>query len=122
MKKKYAGYPNILILGHIYNTENINLLRSNCKLYIHGHSVGGTNPSLVEAMNLHLPIIAFDVIYNKETTENKALYFKDIAALLNLINTLNISKLNEIADAMKEIAERRYKWATICKKYESLFL
>lgn len=122
MKKKYAGYPNILILGPIYNTENINLLRSNCKLYIHGHSVGGTNPSLVEAMNLHLPIIAFDVIYNKETTENKALYFKDIAALLNLINTLNISKLNEIADAMKEIAERRYKWATICKKYESLFL
>ena len=68
LKNEYSSYKNIRLLNPIYDGHELNLLRSNCKLYIHGHSVGGTNPSLVEAMNLHLPIIAYDVLYNKETT------------------------------------------------------
>lgn len=122
MEKEYSSYPNIRMLPPIYLPENINLLRSNCKLYIHGHSAGGTNPSLVEAMNLHLPILAFDVVYNKETTEYKAAYFKDTESLVKTVREIKTNQLKEIADSMKEIAERRYKWTIICKKYESLFL
>lgn len=123
MREKYGQLPNIILLDSIYESSEINLLRSNCKLYIHGHSVGGTNPSLVEAMSLQLPIIAFDVVYNRETTENKAYYFRSSEDLINeviyLIN--NQEKRNELASSMKEIADRRYTWKIISNKYESLF-
>lgn len=123
IRKKYESYSNMMLLDSIYESSEINLLRSNCKLYIHGHSAGGTNPSLVEAMNLELPIIAFDVIYNRETTEHKAQYFSDKDTLKTII--LNLSKDKSARDAlgekMSEIAKRRYTWEIICQKYESLF-
>ncbi|WP_418696912.1 DUF1972 domain-containing protein [Bacteroides sp.] len=122
MKKKYDVYQNIKMYAPIYEAEEINLLRSNCKLYIHGHSAGGTNPSLVEAMYLHLPIIAFNVVYNRETTENKAVYFNDTNTLVQAVKAMNKNEQIERADFMKEIADRRYKWDLICQKYETLLL
>ena len=118
--KKYTDYKNIRMMAPIYEKKEINLLRSNCKLYIHPHSVGGTNPSLVEAMYLGLPIVAFDVIYNRSTTEEKALYFKNADELQTIVNT----KENEFADVaamMKETADRRYRWEIISKKYSELY-
>lgn len=88
MKTEYSAYKNIMMLNPIYDALEINLLRSNCKIYIHGHSAGGTNPSLVEAMNLHLPIITYGVVYNRETTENRALYFEDAESLIYCIRSL----------------------------------
>ena len=117
---KYGDYPNIQMINPIYEQKEINLLRFNCKLYIHPHSVGGTNPSLVEAMYLGLPIVAFDVVYTRATTEGKALYFKDSATLQNVV----INKENEfedVASKMKDIAERRYRWKIISEKYCSLY-
>ena len=123
MKAAYSQYENVKLFDPIYNGRELNLLRSNCKLYIHGHSVGGTNPSLVEAMNLHLPIIAYDVIYNKETTEYRALYFDSVETLVHDVRTMkNESKRKEIADTMLSIAHRRYLWRIICAKYENLFI
>lgn len=57
-------------------------------LYIHCHSAGGSNPSLVEARCLGLPIIAFDVAYNRETIENEAKYFKDSRQLQEIVAQL----------------------------------
>ena len=122
MMAEYTKYKNIKLFNPIYDALEINLLRSNCKFYIHGHSAGGTNPSLVEAMNLHLPIIAYDVVYNKETTEYKALYFEDSKTLIRCIRSSDELKRKRIADAMYAIARRRYLWSIICKKYESLFI
>ena len=123
LKNEYSSYKNIRLLNPIYDGHELNLLRSNCKLYIHGHSVGGTNPSLVEAMNLHLPIIAYDVIYNKETTEYIALYFSDIDSLVACVKLMNDDlKRKDNADKMLEIARRRYLWSIICTKYENLFI
>lgn len=125
MKDQYSQYDNIRMLDPIYEPSEINLLRSNCKLYIHGHSAGGTNPSLVEAMNLGLPIIANGVVYNRETTEHKAIYFnnkdKDSlkAAVLNAI--ANPDHIQELAETMGEIGKRRYTWKRICALYEKLF-
>ena len=118
--KNYKNFDNIKMMDPIYEKDEINLLRSNCKLYIHPHSVGGTNPSLVEAMYLGLPIVAFDVIYNRSTTEEKALYFKNADELQTIVNT----KENEFADVaamMKETADRRYRWEIISKKYSELY-
>lgn len=120
MKGKYADFPNINILDPIYDQEKLNLLRSNCKWYIHGHSAGGTNPSLVEAMWLGLPVIAFDVPYNRATTEDDALYFKDAESLSGLLRTDDTHR-EEIAAKMKEIAGRRYRWEVIVNKYEELY-
>jgi putative lipase involved disintegration of autophagic bodies len=50
---------------------------------VHGHSAGGTNPSLVEAMNFGLPILAFDCVYNRATTEDKCKYWKTAEDIVN---------------------------------------
>ena len=125
MRKQYESYENIIMFDPIYVPSEINLLRSNCKLYIHGHSAGGTNPSLVEAMNLGLPIIANGVVYNRETTEHKAAFFKDqdSDSLKSVVKQLcdNEKERQEIAKNMLEIGKRRYTWKRIANLYEDLF-
>ena len=108
------------MLDPVYDPKEINLLRSNCKLYIHPHSVGGTNPSLVEAMFLGLPIVTFDVVYNRATTEGKALYFSDVASLRDAVLE-HAPDYPALARTMKEIADRRYRWKLIADKYAQLY-
>ena len=113
---------NLWLLDPIYDQQKLNELRSNCKLYVHGHSAGGTNPSLVEAMNLGLPIIAFDVNYNKFTTANKAIYFRSAKDLTDKLNTIDKeNQLATVATMMKEIATKEYTWQVISNKYKALF-
>lgn len=120
--EKYSEYPNLKLLLPIYDQQMLDELRSNCAVYIHGHSVGGTNPSLVEAMSLGLPIFSFNVSYNKETTEEKAFYFSTKEELKKLLlNFHDKNKLKECAYNMLEIANRRYKWDTITEKYSKVF-
>jgi glycosyltransferase involved in cell wall biosynthesis len=121
LKLKFNSYKNIFLFDPIYNQREIDLIRSNATIYVHGHSAGGTNPSLVEAMFLGLPIMAFQISYNKTTTENKALYFSNVASLVNLLLKTNASKLAEVSQNMKLIANRRYTWKIIVKKYSILF-
>ena len=117
---KYGGYNNIFLLDPIYDQRLIDLLRGSAKLYIHGHSAGGTNPSLVEAMNLKLPVLTFDVSYNKTTTEGKASYFKTAEDIELFMRKSSMEKLRENTFAMKEIADRRYQWKIIAFKYNAL--
>lgn len=119
LKETYSQYENISIVNSIYDLNTLYVLRHNCKTYIHGHSAGGTNPSLVEAMFCKCNILAFDVIYNRETTENKAHYFRDEIDLALLTSGDKVTMNN--ADLMYEIAERRYTWAIIAKQYEKLY-
>lgn len=122
LKEQYATVAHIHLLDPIYDPKPLNTIRSNCYIYLHGHSAGGTNPSLVEAMNLRLPILAYDVMYNKETTENAALYFKTPEDLLEIILLLDDDKREMLADKMLEIAHRRYTWKVIAGKYKAMFL
>lgn len=116
--RKYSKINNIILLNSIYDSDKINVLRSNAKLYIHGHSAGGTNPSLVEAMNLSVNICAFDCIYNRETTENVAEYWKNIKDLSYLLK--NYNKINN-REQMNRIAKTRYTWEEIAHKYCNLY-
>lgn len=116
----YAGCENIHLLSPIYDLKILNVLRSHCSFYIHGHSAGGTNPSLVEAMFFQKPILAFDVIYNRETTEQKADYFSSVDDLVKLLQ-LPYSSFQLNASSMMEIAQRRYRWEVIARQYERLY-
>lgn len=120
LKTKYSQHPNIHILDPIYDQEKLDVLRGNATLYVHGHSAGGTNPSLVEAMYLGLPILANGVSYNKVTTENRALYFTDLESLIAEINKIYTAKLNLVGEEMQAVAKRRYTWSHIAFKYELL--
>jgi len=88
---------------------------------VHGHSAGGTNPSLVEAMYLELPIIAYGVQYNRETTENKASYFNTKLELGEILNNLNPVELNGISQELKKVADKKYTWKIISTQYAELF-
>ncbi len=122
LRKKYAHFSNIYMLDPIYDQEIIDLLRGNAILYIHGHSAGGTNPSLVEAMSHGLPVLSFNVSYNKTTTEGKAHYFKKSDDIISFMKTNYMENLKRNALVMQEIADRRYKWNIIAQKYDELLV
>lgn len=114
-------YNNITILDAIYDIVELNAIRSNASIYIHSHSYCGTAPSLVEAMSLSLPIFSFDVPTNRETTSEKAKYFKSSEDLIELINNIDSIDLTVIGNLMKEIAEENYTWKYIASEYSKLF-
>lgn len=120
LKSKYSNVVNIRLYDPIYNQREIDLIRGNASLYVHGHSAGGTNPSLVEAMYLELPIIAYEVSYNITTTENKALYFSTVDELSHKLDELSKPQLSQLSAAMASVARRRYTWNNISRKYEFL--
>jgi len=120
LRAEYGQHRNLHLLDPIYDQEHLDVLRSNCYVYIHGHSAGGTNPSLVEAMSLGLPVLAFDVSFNKATTEHKAVYFASRAALQHHITHTRFGTWMALGQQMQAIAERRYNWAVIAKKYNYL--
>ncbi len=120
LREKYSKFEHMHLLDPIYDQKILDSIRSNCLVYIHGHSAGGTNPSLVEAMYLKLPVIAFDVSYNVTTTENQAMYFKNPDELTQLIRQTTIPKYAELSKKMKEIADSRYLWKIIVAKYSGI--
>lgn len=119
LAEKYKNSEYVKITPAVYDLNVLNVIRSNCSVYLHGHSAGGTNPSLVEAMFFGMPLIAYDVVYNRETTENKAAYFKNTDELISLLKGPSEAYSN--GDAMLEIARRRYTWEKIARQYEALY-
>lgn len=117
---EFSGYDHLHLLDPIYEANLLNQMRSNAKVYIHGHSEGGTNPSLVEAMYLGLPIISFDIIYNKVTTEDQAVYFETSNELCQLIKDIDLLDLDKMSANLSEVANRRYLWSVIADKYSGL--
>ena len=124
LKIQYSSYPHLKLLDPIYEQGPLDQLRSNCGLYVHGHTVGGTNPSLVEAMNLGLFIIAYGVDFNIETTENSAMYFKSAEELKQILSSYRNGELDgqSFKKSMSSIAMRRYRWGIITEKYSEVFI
>lgn len=120
LREQYSRYSNLVLLDPIYNQATLDLLRGNAFIYVHGHSAGGTNPSLVEAMYLGLPVLAYDVSYNKTTTEEKAFYFRNAQDIAGIVQQTKLAGWKDNAARMKEIADRRYKWPIIAGKYNFL--
>ena len=121
LRTKYGNNLNIMLMDPIYDKGKLFSLRSNASLYVHGHSAGGTNPSLVEAMYLGLPIVAFDVQYNRETTKNKALYFSDEEHLAEVVDGQDKLDLAALRISMRNIAKKYYTWKRISRLYAKQF-
>lgn len=120
LKNQYAAHENLWLLDPIYDQQEIDLLRGNATVYVHGHSAGGTNPSLVEAMYLGLPVIAYGVSYNRTTTEDIAAYFATTEELIEKLEHTSPAALRALGQRMQTIATRRYTWGLIAQKYQVL--
>ena len=101
-------------------------IRENAYAYFHGHTVGGTNPSLIEALGSTDLNLLVDVGFNIEVAEDSALYWsRDEGSLASLINKADNMSQEEIMALSKKAKERvrtSYSWQYICDKYENCFL
>lgn len=120
LKNKFAS-ATILFKESIYDKVILDTLRQHCKLYFHGHSVGGTNPSLLEAMAASSRIIAHNNEFNKSILQNEALYFNSVQEISECILT-NTSELEweEKTKANLKQIENSYTWQNITNAYESI--
>lgn len=122
MRGRFGSYENIHLLDPIYDTGVLKTIRSSAFAYVHGHSAGGTNPSLVEMMHFELPIFAFDCSFNRYTTDQKALYFSSSSDLAELVVQTHEYDASACAGAMKSLANERYTWARVGQQYFDLLL
>lgn len=118
LQKKFSKFDHMQLLDPIYEQEKLFNLRSNCTAYIHGHSAGGTNPSLVEMMHFGKPIIAFDCSYNRATMMNKGIYFRDVHHLKKILTEKTPEQHS--GKILKKIAQENYSWKIIREKYFKL--
>lgn len=121
MVQRYRDAQNIELIDPVYGLDELFILRNNCRGYIHGHSAGGTNPSLVEAMHFSKPIFAYDCDFNRYTTEDSAYYFDSPASLHNELASYEQRPSDNSGEAMKTIANRKYTWEIIAKMYEGCY-
>ena len=123
LKAKYLACPKIQFLGSIYNIGLLNNLRYFSNIYFHGHTVGGTNPSLLEAMASNSLICANENDFNKYILGSDAIYFKDAA---QVTSHLNKTKGEEIYQRMLEENRKKivniYDWEIIVDQYANHFL
>jgi glycosyltransferase involved in cell wall biosynthesis len=114
----------IQLCGGIYNKEVLDSLRFHCKAYLHGHSVGGTNPSLLEAMASSCFIIAHKNSFNSSVLKECGVYFDSIETLKSIFTNVDAEIFNYktkfIQGNLNEINEN-YNWQLIIDKHEKIF-
>ncbi len=116
----------VKFVGTVYDQELLKKIRENAYGYFHGHEVGGTNPSLLEALASTDLNLLLDVGFNREVAEDGALYFnKEDMNLVNLIDNLDEVDdkfINTIGLSARKRIEKLYTWRKIVDEYESLFI
>lgn len=124
-KTHFENDNRIKFIGTVYDQELLQKIRESAYGYIHGHSVGGTNPSLLEALASTDLNLLYDVGFNKEVAQEGAIYWtKEYGNLSNLIDKIdNIStdKIKEYSYEAKKKIQDNYSWERIIVKYESIF-
>lgn len=112
----------IIFLGTVFDQDRLTALRYYCYAYLHGHSVGGTNPSLLEAMACGNFVIAHDNVFNREVTGNRAWYFSDSEDVQQLIEKLETEGPPQDAiEAFRNLMKNKYNWDVIAENYARLF-
>ena len=112
----------IKFVGTVYEKELIKKIRENAYAYIHGHSVGGTNPSLIEALATTYLNLLYDVGFNREVAEEGALYWNledgNLAELINKADKFDKALTSYLSIKAKERIEKEYTWKKIIEDYE----
>jgi glycosyltransferase involved in cell wall biosynthesis len=115
-----AAGPEVLTPGAIYDAGIVQALRFHARAYMHGHTVGGTNPSLVEALWAGNPVIAHDNPYNRWTAGEAGLFFSDEANCSEAIERLIADDIlaGRLKKAALSRAQERFKWQAVLEHYE----
>lgn len=127
--KRKTGFdrdPRIKFVGTVYNTELLMKIRENAYGYFHGHEVGGTNPSLLEALDSTRLNLLLDVGFNKEVAEDSALYWNksdgDLARLIDQADQMLPEEIDRYDQLSTDRIRQAYSWDYICGRYMDLFL
>lgn len=121
LKNKFESFSNIRFLGAVYNLDHLNNLRYYSNLYFHGHTVGGTNPSLLEAMASKALLAAHDNDFNKGVLKENAFYFSSATEVKKILNSIKKSdNLQFVANNYDAIASD-FNWDKINEQYLQLF-
>lgn len=124
-KLHFKQDKRIKFVGTVYDQDLLKKIRENAYAYFHGHTVGGTNPSLIEALgstNLNLLV---DVGFNKEVAEDCALYWNRkpgaLAELIDKADVMNEDEIEELGRMAKKRVAEAYSWEKICGMYADVF-
>jgi glycosyltransferase involved in cell wall biosynthesis len=121
----YVNYANIKFVGGIYDFDKINSIRYFSHAYFHGHSVGGTNPSLLEAMASNCFIMSHDNVFNRTVLGGNALYYsndKEVTSLLDRLEELSSTYKLQFVSNNLETIRTQYSWEKLVDEHEKYFL
>ncbi|MEZ4876080.1 MAG: DUF1972 domain-containing protein [Flavobacterium sp.] len=121
LKNKFKAHSNIKFIGGLYNLEHLNNLRYYSNIYFHGHSVGGTNPSLLEAMASQALVIAHNNEFNKGILKENSYYFSNPVDVKNILNTIKKNDNLQLVQNNFEAIEKEFNWKKINGEYLQLF-
>ena len=121
--RSFAG-DRVILTGHIDDQEVIRELHCNCFAYLHGHSVGGTNPSLLKAMGYGNCVLALDTVFNREVLADTGLFFpRDKSVLAQMIRDVEADPV--LVQKLRRMGPERiianYTWEKIADQYDELF-
>lgn len=113
----------IVFINGVYDQEKLATIRKNAYLYIHGHSVGGTNPSLIEAISLTDLNILYDVCFNQDIGSDTCLYFKDEGSLTKILDNYKLldSSKKKLGIKAKKLYKNNFTWDKIVDEYKKVF-
>ncbi len=125
-KLGFESDKRIRFTGTVYNEELLKKIRENAFAYIHGHEVGGTNPSLLEALSSTKLNLLNDVSFNTEVGADAALYWnksdKSLHDLIEYVEKLDENEIEKFGTKAKRRIEKEYLWKEICESYERVFI
>jgi rhamnosyltransferase len=125
-KTRFDKDPRIKFVGTVYDSELLKYIRENAFGYLHGHSVGGTNPSLLEALSSTKLNLLYDVGFNREVGQDSALYWTkedfDLAHLLETTVNMPENEIEKINQKSNDRIKNNYSWQFITKQYQKVFL
>jgi len=121
LRARYQGVSNLHLIDPVYDPGQLRTVRDRAVVYLHGHSAGGTNPSLVEMMGLGIPVAAYDCPFNRATTGESAAFFRTVEELRTIAPTLaTTARGRGMGQRLKTIAQTRYRWRDVTATYFQL--
>ena len=124
-KTHFDEDKRIKFVGTVYDQQLLKKIREDAYGYLHGHSVGGTNPSLLEALGRTDLNLLFDVCFNREVGQDGAKYWTKeyglLAQMLERADQMTDQEIEEIGTKAKERIDKYYSWEYITQRYEELF-